>query len=258
MSKVISITNVKGGVGKSITALFVSRILADKGNKTLLIDMDSQNSLTSFFFEDYSEVAGNTIYEALLNKAPIKDTIKRINESLDFIPASIDLSKLSLSLQTNRDFKLFSLLEHINSDYDYIVIDTPPSLHLETKLALVTSHYVIIPTLLEKWASRSIDIVLQYMESDNLPMQEIVKVKLNKVYILPTMTEKNRKIQDIVYSDLKDKYKGYLLPGISRKTDIQKLSYIGQEFDIKRLEAYGEYTEIVKEIEGKTLQVKGA
>lgn len=250
MSKVISVTNVKGGVGKSITALFLSRLLSDAKHRTLLIDLDSQNSLTSFFYDGNGDTQDKTIFEVLLGKRDIREAIKQIGGGLDFIPADISLSNLTLQLTENRDFRLYTALEHIRGDYDYIVIDTPPSLHIETKLALVVSNYIIIPTLLEKWASRSIEIVLSYIKNKNIPMQEIIKVITEKVFILPTMTEKNRKIQDIVLADIKEKYQTMVLNGISRKTDIQKLAYIGREVDITGLDAYGEYAEVVNKIKG--------
>lgn len=245
--KVITITNVKGGVGKSISALFLANILAED-KKVLLIDLDSQNSLTSFYFEDYSEIENKTILEALLGEIDIKDIVKPISENLDFIPADISLSNLTNQLTENREFKLYSILESIKGNYDYIVIDTPPSLHIETKLALAVSNFVIIPTLLEKWAIRSIEIVLHYIETKNIPLQKIIKASLDNVLILPTMLEKNRKIQDIVLNDLKEKYQDRVLDGISRKTDIQKLSYIGKDIKLKGLEAYKEYKGVLESI----------
>jgi len=247
MAKVITVTNVKGGVGKSITALFLANLLAEN-RKVLLIDLDSQNSLTSFFFEDYSEIDNKTILEALLGQIDIKNIVKPISDNLDFIPADISLSNLTLQLTENRDYRLYSILESIKGNYDFIVIDTPPSLHIETKLALVVSNFVVIPTLLEKWAIRSIEIVLSYIETKNMPLQKIIKTDLKNVLILPTMIERNRKIQDIVFNDLKEKYQDRVLEGISRKTDIQKLSYIGKDIKLKSLDAYKEYKSVLEGI----------
>lgn len=249
--KVITVTNVKGGVGKSITALFLSDILANTTKKVLLIDMDSQNSLTSYFIDDYSDIEGRTILEVMLDQIPIHDSVKTINHSLDFIPADITLSNLTLQLTENRDFKLYSTLETIRDNYDYVVIDTPPSLHTETKLALVVSNYVVIPTLLEKWAVRSIDIVLGYIQTKNIPLQHIIKENLEKVFILPTMIEKNRKVQEIILDELQRKYETMILDGILKKADVQKLSYIGKEFNLKNVQAYEAYSNVLKKMLGE-------
>ncbi len=240
--KVITIANVKGGVGKSITALFFSKILASNNKKVLLLDLDSQNSLTSYFVDNYSEIEGFTILEALLDQQPISETVKELQNNLFFIPADISLSNLTLCLTENRDFKLYSVLESIKDDYDYIIIDTPPSLHTETKLAFVLSNYIIIPTLLEKWATRSIEIVFNYLKTKNSPLQKIIKADLEKVFILPTMVEKNRKVQTIVLDELSEKYGQQLLPSIAKRTDVQKLSYLGKEFDFAGIQAYNEYS----------------
>ena len=252
MTKIISVTNVKGGVGKSTSALFISNVLADEGQKVLLIDIDSQNSLTSFYFDDYESISGKTILEAMIDQISITECIYTVSNNIDFIPSDIELCNLTLQLTDNRDFKLHTILEPIKSKYDFIVIDTPPSLHMETKQSLVISDYIIIPTLLERWAVRSIDIVLSYINDKNTALQNIIKTHLDSVFILPTSKEKNRKIQDIVLDDLKVKYKSKVLEGISRKTDVQKLSYIGNNMSLNNIHAYNEYKSMLETILKKT------
>jgi cellulose biosynthesis protein BcsQ len=251
MSKVISVTNVKGGVGKSITALFLSRILADSGKRVLLIDLDSQNSLTSYFVENYADIEGNTIFELLLNKVSIEECIISRGPRLDFIPSDINLSALTLQLSDSRDTRLMEKLASIREKYQYIVIDTPPNLHVETKMALAISNVVIVPTLLERWAVRSIEIILNYIRNTNLTLQESLGVAMEKVLVLPTLIEKNRKIQDIVLRELTSNYQTMVCDGISRRTDIQKLSYLGFSGGVSfnRLDAYNEYRNVVKRFE---------
>ena len=248
MTKVISVTNVKGGVGKSTSALFMANVLADQGKRVLLVDIDSQNSLTSFYFDDYESINGKTILEAMIDQVVITDCIYTVSNNIDFIPSDIELCNLTLQLTDNRDFKLHTILEPIKSKYDFIIIDTPPSLHMETKQSLAISDYVIIPTLLERWAVRSIDIVLSYINDKNTCLQSIIKTHLDSVFILPTSKEKNRKIQDIVLDDLKMKYNNQVLDGISRKTDVQKLSYIGNNMKLDNIHAYSEYKAVLESI----------
>ena len=146
MAKVITVTNVKGGVGKSTTSLFISNILKEQG-KVLLIDIDSQNSLTSYFFEDAELINGKTILEAMIGEIGIQETINPIDKNLDFIPADITLSSLDKQLKNSRDFKLKLLLDEVKDNYDFIVIDTPPSLHLET---IQFDDFFILPTNRER------------------------------------------------------------------------------------------------------------
>ena len=241
MVKVLSVANVKGGVAKSISAMFFANIMADRGNKVLLIDIDSQNSLTSFYINNYVDIENNTIFELLLGKVSIENTIRHLRHNLDFIPADIMLNNLTLQLTENRDYKLYIILGYIKDRYNYIIIDTPPNLHIETKLSLVNSNIVIIPTLLEKWAVRSIDIILNYIRYKNIELQKLVNVQLEKILIVPTLLEKNRKLQTIILHELEEKYPDMVTKGVSKKVDVQKLSYIGPKFDLKKLYTYKEY-----------------
>ena len=240
---IISIANVKGGVCKSTTALFLGTALSQK-YKILLIDKDPQNALTSYFTPDYTDIAGHTIYEALLGHIPIEDTILKLNDGLHFIPADTALHNLAKQLPDNSDFKLLNLIQPL--EYDYIVIDTPPNLNLETRLALVSSNYIIIPTILEKWATRTIDIVLDYIQGTNQSLQKIAKIDFQNIFILPVMFEKNRKLQSIILEDLKKIYKDKILTPISRRTDVQKAIYLGTDVPLEPLLAFKEYKTIVK------------
>ena len=119
MAKVITVTNVKGGVGKSVSSLFMAKVLSES-HKVLLIDMDSQNSLTSYFIEDYETIKDTTIFDVLLDTKPIQDIVHTITPTLDFIPSDITLCNLSIMLTENRDYKLYTTLADIDFNYDYI------------------------------------------------------------------------------------------------------------------------------------------
>jgi chromosome partitioning protein len=245
---VITVTNVKGGVGKSISALFFANILSSQGKRILLIDMDSQNSLTSFFVDNYTDIDGKTILEVLTNKLSISDSIIHIKQGLDFLPADITLCNLTLQLSENRDFKLYMVLEGVRSNYDYVIIDTPPSLHIETKLALAISNYIVIPTRLEKWSTRSISIMTDYIQNKNIPLQQIIKTEMKHVSILPTHLVKNSSLQPVILEELAAKYGSMLIEGISRRADLEKISFIGRDMNLNTIEAYGEYETALSKI----------
>lgn len=249
MAKIITVASVKGGVSKSVSAIFLAKILSEK-HKVLLIDLDPQNSTTSFFMDSLDQYKDKTILEVLLDQNSVEAMLHQISEGLDFIPADITLANLSIALTTNRDFKLFSVLEKIKQNYDYIVIDTPPSLDIQTRMVLVISNVIIIPTLLEQWSKRAIDILLDYIKTKNIPLQQIVRTELDAVYVLPSLVEPKRTLSQMILAELKEKYQSMVLPGISRRSDVQKLSAIGKDAPIENTLAYKEYKQILKIIKG--------
>jgi|TARA_Y100000592_G_scaffold39986_1_gene63433 chromosome partitioning protein len=248
MATIISTTNAKGGVGKSSTALFLAYALKEKG-KTLLIDMDAQNSLTSFFFDEVDSILGKTIFEALTGKIDINDSVYTFEPNLDFIPADILLTTFSDEPIDLKELRLNEILKPILSQYEYVIIDTAPNLLTETKSALGISNIIIIPTILSSWAVRSVDIVDQFIDSNNIKrLQSATNTDFQKAYILPTLVEKNRVAQDAVLSALKEDHGERVLDGISKKTDVEKLYIIKDRKEIPKLATFKEYKKIADSI----------
>lgn len=145
-AKIFSFSQHKGGVGKTTTTATLGAALAQKGNKVLVVDLDAQQNLT------YSLLPGepeNSIYESLTKNEPL--TIYNIWENLDIVPASIDLARAEIDLSTRmaREKILKGLLDPIKDNYDYILIDCPPSLGIITTNALVAADRLIIPMTAE-------------------------------------------------------------------------------------------------------------
>lgn len=142
MGTIIAISNHKGGVGKTTTTVNLGAGLAREGKKVLLIDLDPQANLSQCFGITKPET---TIYESLKNQTEIV-TIK-IFENLEVAPSSLDLAgaEIELNSETGREYLLKEALEPIKTNYDYIIIDCPPSLGLLTLNAFTCAQEVIIP-----------------------------------------------------------------------------------------------------------------
>lgn len=141
MSKVIAIANHKGGVGKTTSVANIGAALARKGKRVLLIDLDAQQNLTFSFLRDEAETS---VYDALRGETPLP--IVHVKDNLDLTPSSIDLARaeLDLSARIAREGILKGLLADIEENYDFILLDCPPSLGVITYNALVAADVLLI------------------------------------------------------------------------------------------------------------------
>ena len=160
MAKTIAITNQKGGVGKTTTAVNLTAILADMGQRVLVVDLDPQGNTTS----GYGLKAGeNCVYEALLGRVPLKNCIRPTRvPNLSLVPADIRLAGAELELVEveQREFRLKTELKQVQRDYDFIFIDCPPSLSLLTLNAMAAADRVMIPIQCEYYALEGVSSLL--------------------------------------------------------------------------------------------------
>ena len=150
----MAITNQKGGVGKTTTAVNLSACIADLGKKVLLLDIDPQGNATSGIGIDKKKIK-YCIYDALINDIPAEKIVykSKINK-LDVIPATIQLAGAEIELvpTLSREVRLKKVIEGIRARYDYIIIDCPPSLGLLTLNALTAADIVLVPIQCEYYA----------------------------------------------------------------------------------------------------------
>lgn len=166
MGKIISIINQKGGVGKTTTAVNLSAYLADKGYKVLLIDTDSQGNATSGLSKKVK--FRSDLYEVLLNDEIIENAIVKTDvQKLFLLPASIDLAGAEIEMVSlpRREFLLKEKLQSIKDDYDFILMDCPPSLGLMTLNTLVASEFVLIPIQAEFYALEGLSQLVKTIKS---------------------------------------------------------------------------------------------
>jgi chromosome partitioning protein len=201
MAQIIAVSNQKGGVGKTTSTLNLGVALTELGMKVLMIDLDPQASLTiSIGLEP--ENLEKTIYNALIDDVDIKKLIL-FNELLYFVPSTIDLSAAEMELvsEVGREFKLRDALDPVKEDFDYILIDCPPSLGLLTINALVACDVVIVPMAPEYLALRGFNL----LEKTMAKVKKLNK-KLTLMGILVTLYDNRTTHHKDVVEELRKSY----------------------------------------------------
>ncbi|NLY37576.1 MAG: ParA family protein [Tissierellia bacterium] len=162
MLKRVAIFNQKGGVGKTTVTVNLAVGLARRKKGTLIVDLDPQGNTTSGFGKVASEKG--SIYEVFRGEAEIEDILLPIEKNLDLIPSSRDLAAFSMEQEEKSPGLLIEKLEPIFANYDYILIDCPPSLGLLSLNALVAAHSVLIPIQCEYYALEGLSQLMETME----------------------------------------------------------------------------------------------
>ena len=201
MGKVISVSNQKGGVGKTTTSLSLAASLGVLEKKVLLIDADPQGNATSGIGINSDDFKKSS-YDVLLNQCEINDSIiKTKSPNLDIIPANIDLVAVEIELvDTNkREHMLTNMIDKIKKDYDFIIIDCPPSLGLITMNALTASNSVIIPIQCEYYALECLGKLLNTIKG----IQKVHNDNLEIEGILLTMFDSRLRLSNQVKDDVK-------------------------------------------------------
>ena len=208
MAKVICVTNQKGGVGKTTTAVNLSYYLAKDKFKTLLIDFDPQGNASSGLNVDKSdrEKLGATMTEVLLGEKELKDVIRPTKyKNFDLAPTTPELAdaEVQLTSQPQRFARLRDAIHTVADNYDYIIIDSPPSLSLLTVNGMIASDFLLLPVQTEFYA---LEGVAQLLESMKLIMKQ-ANPHLKLLGVLATMYDKRTSLSSQVYAEIQKYFK---------------------------------------------------
>ena len=204
MHKIITLANHKGGVGKTTSAASIGACMASMGKKVLLIDLDGQANLTLYFIPNEDDIQ-ESIFDALVNGIPLP--IINLRENLDIVPSSIEMASAEIAL-TNviaREQLLSRLLNDVKSNYDYILIDCPPSLGIVTTNAFLAADEILVPMTPELLPLKGMRMLDSFVST-----LQVVKPSLclNGVFITRF---NHRKLNKVVEEAVKQRYKDIIM-----------------------------------------------
>ena len=202
MGKTIAIANQKGGVGKTTTAINLSACLAEAGKKVLVIDLDPQGNTTSGFGLNKNQLE-NTIYELLIGECEVNDALyKNVVDGVDIIPSNVNLAAVEIELidMEEKEFILKKSIDTIRQNYDFIVIDCPPSLSMLTINAMTTADTVLVPIQCEYYALEGLS---QLVHTVNL-VKERLNNSLEMEGVIFTMYDSRTNLSMQVVENVKD------------------------------------------------------
>ena len=210
----ITIINQKGGVGKSTTAVNLAAALGEKKKYVLLVDLDPQGNATSGF--GVEKIIGmKSIYEGLMGDIPTEELIVKTEEAnVDIIPATIDLAgaEPELVMVISRESRLDDVLKQVKGKYDFIIVDSPPSLGLLTINALAAADEIIIPIQCEYYALEGLSKLLDTIKLVNMRLNQRLKIQGVLLTMYDARTTLARQVADEVRDFFKEKVYKTIIP----------------------------------------------
>jgi chromosome partitioning protein len=254
MAKIICICNQKGGTGKTTTTVNLSAALAELNKKVLIVDVDPQGNATSGIGVNKNELE-NSIYDVLLHKKSLKEVIiSEVYPNLDLVPCNIDLTGAEIELVgvLSRETRLKRSLETVQSEYDYIFIDSPPSLGLLTLNSLVACDGIVVPIQCEFYALEGVSQLINTLG--------LIRDGLNpEIYIegvLLTMADFRTNLTTEVINEIRGYFKDKVYKTIiPRNIRLSEAPSFGKPITLYDKNSIGaqKYRQLAKEVLGESI-----
>ncbi len=255
MGYVIALANQKGGVGKTTTSVNLGACLANQGQKILLVDTDAQGNATSGIGIQKANIEKD-IYDVLVNETPISEVILPTNHpGLDIVPATIQLSGAEIEL-TNlmaRETRLKDALAEVHDDYDFILIDCPPSLGLLTINAFTASDSILIPVQSEYYALEGLSQLLNTIKLVQKHFNRSLRIEGVLLTMFDARTNLGAQVNAEVQKYFGDRVYKTIIPRNVRLSEAPShgLAIIDYDPKSKGAEVYSQLAEEVLEAHGK-------
>ncbi len=251
MGRIISVANQKGGVGKTTTTVNTASAIAARGKKVLVVDIDPQGNATLGLGLD-KESEDENAYELLIGEAPVRSVIKKTAyENLDIIPSNSSLAGAEIELvnEEERETRLKKALDEIKDEYDYIYIDSPPSLGLLTINSLAASDSVMIPMQCEFYALDGLARLLETITAIKASLNTHLVIEGVLITMFDGRTSLSLQVVEEVKKKFKDKVYDTVIP---RNVRLSEAPSFGQPIDIYDRNSKGAqaYDRLAAEITG--------
>ena len=256
-TRIIAVANEKGGVGKTVTVVNLGAALNKEGKSVLVVDMDPQFNATKGLGVDVEDEM-LTAYDIIKDAASIKasDAIIQTRwKGLDLIPSHVDLAGAEIEMvdKVGRENRLKEALESISGEYDFILLDTPPSLSLLTVNVLAYAKEVIVPCQTHPYAYDALDELFDTI----VTIKKNINPDINVTGVVATLFDTRTRVSHKILEKLKndDRYKALLFDTVVRvNTTIAESAGVGKPVIFFRQNSYGssDYTSLAKELLAKT------
>ena len=203
MGKIIAVANQKGGVGKTTTSINLAACIADLDKKVLVIDLDPQGNCTRGFGIERDEIT-NTVYELMLDKCTIKECMIDVEglDNVTVIPSNVNLAGAEIELMefNEKNYILKNNIDYVKDDYDYIIIDCPPSLNMLTVNSMTAADSMLIPIQCEYYALEGIGQLISTIDL----VQKRLNSKLGIEGVVFTMYDGRTRLSKDVVDNVKN------------------------------------------------------